>query len=262
MVAIAARIAIDWRCRHTCAGHRRTRPGACWAAPSAILLPSSSSRSPASGPTTAILILAIVNGLLTSIALRDVHSGPPDGSRNRLQDRARDVLRLDGCHGGHDERGGLEIDRRRRAHLVGGADHAGCRLRHPTPLQLLAAEGARESMPLRRSAILLVLAAAVGLAGYLYFGDRDEATGGPPPMADVNVPGTLSARGTGRGNRPMKRTARHAMAGTRPDRKGSPRRCPCHLRARPPRRRVVSAGGRPGRPAHHWRFGDMPRVEG
>ena len=49
-------------------------------------------------------------------------------------------------------------------------------------------------MSLRRVAILVVLAIAVGLAGYLYFSDRDDAAGGGPPIANVNVSGTLSAR--------------------------------------------------------------------
>ena len=60
--------------------------------------------------------------------------------------------------------------------------------------QRLTAKGARAGISLTRGAILLVLAAAGGLAGYLYFGDRDDATGGGPPIANVNVPGTLSAR--------------------------------------------------------------------
>ena len=45
-------------------------------------------------------------------------------------------------------------------------------------------------MSLRQGTILLVLAAAVGGAGYLYFGedDNDGAEGGGAPIANVNVP--------------------------------------------------------------------------
>ncbi|MYE02172.1 MAG: hypothetical protein F4Y03_13035 [Alphaproteobacteria bacterium] len=49
-------------------------------------------------------------------------------------------------------------------------------------------------MSLKQAAILAVLAAAVGVAGYLLFGGSDEAGGSGPPIVAVNVPVTLSAR--------------------------------------------------------------------
>ena len=89
-------------------------------------------------------------------------------------------------------------------------------------------------MPLKRGAILLVLVAAVGGAGYLYFGDRDDATGGGPPIASVSVPGTLSARAE-LGQRTLRSELRVMPW---PERGGTERgraaAGPCHLRARPP----------------------------
>ena len=117
-------------------------------------------------------------------------------------------------------------------------------------------------MPLRRSAILLVLAAAVGLAGYLYFGDRDEATGGAPPMADVNVPGTLSARAqVGQQTYEANCASCHGRNAAGQEGVAPPL---VHVIYEPGHhgdesfQRAVARGAR----AHHWRFGDMPRVEG
>ncbi len=117
-------------------------------------------------------------------------------------------------------------------------------------------------MSLRRGAILLVLAAAGGVAGYLYFGDRDDSTGGGPPIVSVSVPGTLSARAR------LGQKAYEANCGA------------CHGRnaagqegIAPPLIHVIYEPGHHGDEsfqravargvrAHHWRFGDMPPVEG
>ena len=117
-------------------------------------------------------------------------------------------------------------------------------------------------MSLRRGAILLVLAAAVGLAGYLYFGDRNDSTGVGPPIASVSVPGTLSARA-----RLGQKTYEANCAS-------------CHGRnaagqegVAPPLVHIIYEPGHHGDEAfqravargvrsHHWRFGDMAPVEG
>ena len=114
-------------------------------------------------------------------------------------------------------------------------------------------------MSLRRVAILLVLAAAAA-AGYFYFGEGDDEGGAP--IASVSLPGTLSAR---------------AQAG----RKTYDANCAsCHGRdaagqqgVAPPLVHVIYEPGHHGDEsfqravargvrAHHWRFGNMPPVEG
>ena len=127
-------------------------------------------------------------------------------------------------------------------------------------------------MSLSRAAILLALAALIGLGGYLYIyldlngygatAGKDAATGSGSPMVTVSVPATLSARA-----RIGKRTYEANCAA-------------CHGRnaagqegVAPPLvhviyerghhgdesfRRAVALGVR----AHHWGFGDMAPVEG
>ena len=116
-------------------------------------------------------------------------------------------------------------------------------------------------MSLKRPAIPLILAAAVGIGGYLYFDGRDGAGGGVA-MASVTVPGSFSAR---------------AEAG----RKIYDANCAsCHGRdaagqvgVAPPLAHIVYEPGHHGDEsfqravargvrAHHWRFGDMPPVDG
>ncbi len=117
-------------------------------------------------------------------------------------------------------------------------------------------------MSLKRRAILLVLAAAVSAAGYFHFGDRNDATNGGSPIAPVDMPGTLSARAE------LGQEAYEANCAT------------CHgLNAAgqegiaPPLVHVIYEPGHHGDEsfqravargvrAHHWRFGDMPPVEG
>ncbi len=115
-------------------------------------------------------------------------------------------------------------------------------------------------MSLKRAAILLVLAAA-GVGGYLYFGGEDGAGGGAA-IASVTVPGSLSAR---------------AQAG----RKIYEANCAsCHgsnaagqVGVAPPLVHIIYEPGHHGDEsfqravargvrAHHWRFGNMPPVDG
>ena len=119
-------------------------------------------------------------------------------------------------------------------------------------------------MSLRRGAILLVLAAAVGVAGYLYFGedDNDGAEGVGPPIANVNVPGTLSAQA----DLGQKTYEANCASCHGPNAAGQKGVAPplVHVNYEPGHhgdesfQRAVARGVR----AHHWRFGDMPPVKG
>ena len=117
-------------------------------------------------------------------------------------------------------------------------------------------------MPLRRGAILLVLAAAVSLAGYLYFGDRNDATGVGPPIASVSVPGTLSARARlGQKTYEANCASCHGQNAAGQEGVAPPL---VHVIYEPGHhgdeafQRAVARGVR----SHHWRFGDMAPVEG
>ena len=118
-------------------------------------------------------------------------------------------------------------------------------------------------MSLRRGAILLVLAAAVG-AGYLYFGedDSDGTEGVGPPIANVNVPGTLSARAD-LGQKTYEANCASCHGRNAAGQKGVAPPL-VHVIYEPGHhgdesfQRAVTRGVR----AHHWRFGDMPPVEG
>ena len=117
-------------------------------------------------------------------------------------------------------------------------------------------------MPLRRAAILLVLAAGAGLAGYLHFGERDDASGSGSPMVSVTVPGTLSARARlGLKTYEANCAACHGRNAAGQDGIAPPL---VHVIYEPGHhgdesfQRAVARGV----PAHHWRFGDMPPVEG
>ncbi len=116
-------------------------------------------------------------------------------------------------------------------------------------------------MSLKRAAVLAVLVAAIGVAGYLYPGQGEDGGGGSP-MATVNLPGALSAQAQ------LGQEAYEANCAS------------CHGRnaagqegIAPPLvhiiyesahhgdesfQRAVARGVR----AHHWPFGDMPPVEG
>ena len=116
-------------------------------------------------------------------------------------------------------------------------------------------------MPLSRTAILAAALAVAG-AGYALFGGPDDDAGSGAPIASVAVPDTLSAR---------------AQSGQ----KAYEANCvACHGRnaagrdgIAPPLVHVIYEPGHHGDesfqravargvPAHHWRFGDMPAVEG
>ena len=116
-------------------------------------------------------------------------------------------------------------------------------------------------MSLKRAAILLVLAAAVGVAGYLYFGGED-GTGGGAAIASVAVPGSLSARAqTGRKIYDANCASCHGRNAAGQVGVAPPL---VHIIYEPGHhgdesfQRAVARGVR----AHHWRFGNMPPVEG
>ena len=117
-------------------------------------------------------------------------------------------------------------------------------------------------MSLRRTAILAAPAAALVAASFFFFGDWDDTLDDGAPIASVIVPDTLSTR---------------AQIG----RKAYEAKCAaCHGRnaagqggIAPPLVHVIYEPGHHGDesfqravaygvPAHHWRFGDMPPVEG
>lgn len=117
-------------------------------------------------------------------------------------------------------------------------------------------------MSLKRVAIPVVLAAAVGIAGYLHFGGGDEVGGGGPPIVAVNVPATLSARAQlGRKTYEANCASCHGRNAAGQDGVAPPL---VHVIYEPGHhgdesfQRAVARGVR----AHHWRFGDMPPVEG
>ncbi len=112
-------------------------------------------------------------------------------------------------------------------------------------------------MSLKRPAILLVLAAAVGIGGYLYFGGDDGAA-----ITSVTVPGSLSARAqTGQKIYEANCASCHGRNAAGQDGVAPPL---VHIIYEPDHhgdesfQRAVARGVR----AHHWRFGDMPPVDG
>ena len=113
-----------------------------------------------------------------------------------------------------------------------------------------------------KQAVILSLLAAAGIAWYLQFGKGNEAAESGQPMAAVTVPEILSEQAQiGRKNFAENCAACHGqnaagMAGTAPPL--------VHIIYEPGHhgdesfQRAVAFGV----PAHHWRFGDMPPVEG
>ena len=117
-------------------------------------------------------------------------------------------------------------------------------------------------MSLKRAAILLVLAVALGAAGYLYFDDSGDTAGNGPPIVSVKVPTTLSARAQlGRKTYDANCASCHGRNAAGQDGIAPPL---VHIIYEPGHhgdesfQRAVAQGVR----AHHWRFGDMPPVEG
>ena len=117
-------------------------------------------------------------------------------------------------------------------------------------------------MSLRRAAVPVALAAAVGVAGYLYFGDRDDGTGGGAPIASVSVPETFSARAQlGQKTYEANCASCHGRNAAGQDGVAPPL---VHIIYETSHhgdesfQRAVSRGVQ----AHHWPFGSMPPVEG
>ena len=117
-------------------------------------------------------------------------------------------------------------------------------------------------MSLKWTAILLVLAAALGAAGYLYVGGGGDTGGVGLPIVSVNVPATLSARAQlGRTTYDANCASCHGRNAAGQDGVAPPL---VHIVYEPGHhgdesfQRAVARGVR----AHHWRFGDMPPVEG
>ena len=147
----------------------------------------------------AIMILAIVNGLLTSIALetfilvRQMDLGA--AFRTAIGMSFISMISMEAAMNAVD----CGTDRRRHPDMVGIAGHARRRFRDAAALQLLAAQGAGPGMSLKQSAILLVLAVMVGLAGHYMFGGSGrkagtEAQTGPEgaPLVEIALPAALS----------------------------------------------------------------------
>jgi len=117
-------------------------------------------------------------------------------------------------------------------------------------------------MSLRRGAILFVLAAALGVAGYFQFGGGEDGAGDGAPITSISLPGTLSARAQlGRKTYDANCASCHGPNAAGRDGIGPPL---VHVFYEPGHhgdesfQRAVAHGVR----AHHWRFGDMPPVEG
>ena len=117
-------------------------------------------------------------------------------------------------------------------------------------------------MSLRRGAILLVLAAALGVAGYFLFGEGEDGAGGGTPIASVSLPDTLSARAqAGQKTYDANCASCHGPNAAGQDGTAPPL---VHVIYEPGHhgdesfQRAVARGVR----AHHWRFGNMPPVEG
>ena len=117
-------------------------------------------------------------------------------------------------------------------------------------------------MSLKRAAILLVLAVVLGAAGYLHFGGGGDTAATGPPIVSVNVPATLSARARlGRKTYDANCASCHGRNAAGQGGVAPPL---VHIIYEPGHhgdesfQRAVARGVR----AHHWRFGDMPPVEG
>ena len=117
-------------------------------------------------------------------------------------------------------------------------------------------------MSLRRGAILLVLVAAGGVAGHFLFGEAEDGVGGGALIASVSLPDTLSARAQlGQKTYDANCASCHGPNAAGQDGIAPPL---VHVIYEPGHhgdesfQRAVALGVR----AHHWRFGDMPPVEG
>ena len=132
----------------------------------------------------------------------------------------------------------------------------------PDSLRLPAAEGARQGMSLRRAAVLFVLAAAIGVAGYFHLGQSDDAVGSGPPIVTVGVPDILSVEAQlGQRTYEANCASCHGRNAAGQDGVAPPL---VHVIYEPGHhgdesfQRAVARGVQ----AHHWPFGNMPPVEG
>ena len=117
-------------------------------------------------------------------------------------------------------------------------------------------------MPLKRGVILLVLAAAIGVAGYVLLGTGEDGAGSGAPIASVNLPDRFSVRAQqGQKIYDANCAACHGANAAGRDGFGPPL---VHVIYEPGHhgdesfQRAVAFGV----PAHHWRFGDMRPVGG
>ncbi len=126
----------------------------------------------------------------------------------------------------------------------------------------MASEGILTSMSQKQTAILLVLAAAVAVAGYLHLDEPKDGNVVGAPIVSVNMPGTLSERAQlGQKIYEANCLTCHGRNAAGQDGVAPPL---VHIIYEPGHhgdnsfQRAVAQGVR----AHHWRFGDMPPVEG
>ena len=117
-------------------------------------------------------------------------------------------------------------------------------------------------MSLRRAAIPVVLTAAIGVAGYSHVGCADDSARSGPPIVTVHVPDTLSEQAQlGQKTYEANCVSCHGRNAAGQDGVAPPL---VHILYEPGHhddesfQRAVAQGVR----AHHWRFGDMPPVEG
>ena len=128
MTALATHLAINWQCKHS---WRRASINTAWCLLGCSIgdlgTIASFQFTGIPWPTAAIMALAIVNGLMTSIALETVILRPQMGlgpafrtaiGMSFISMVAMEVDECDGC----------VADRRREADVVGCADHAARRL--------------------------------------------------------------------------------------------------------------------------------------
>ena len=117
-------------------------------------------------------------------------------------------------------------------------------------------------MSLKRATVPLILALGIGIGGYLYFGKRDDTSGSNSPIVSVTMPDALSAQAQfGRKTYEASCIACHGRNAAGQDGIAPPL---VHFIYKPGHhgdesfQRAVAQGVR----AHHWRFGDMPPVDG
>ncbi len=90
-------------------------------------------------PTPGIMVLAIINGLLTGIALETAILFRGGMDTRFLPHRGGNEHGFHACHGNRHEYGGPGHDRRDRVELVGRIPDADRRVCYPLAIQLLAA---------------------------------------------------------------------------------------------------------------------------